>query len=73
MFSIAYFRGGSDESSHPFREQYGHLANLRSYLDCPVIAMTATADESTKNFVIDSLFMTQVHHTAVNINKQNIS
>lgn len=68
---ILIFRGSSVDSD-PFRVQYSQLGQLRSFVKAPVIAMTATSDDETTNYVCESLFMTNVYRKFVDINKTNI-
>lgn len=56
-----------------FREHFSQLSELRAYTNCPVVAMTATADETIISSVVRSLSMKDVRFTEVEMNKRNIS
>ena len=59
---------------HPFRQSYKHLCDLRSFLPhaVPFCALTATASNETRNFMITSLGLTDVTTISLSPNRSNI-
>ena len=75
-FQIIRFRGTStDKRREAFRSSFSELADIRSLFSCriPFVAMTATAMEKTRKFIIENL---QIENPKVYIRspaKQNIT
>ena len=69
-----FFRGvAAAASKQPaFRQLYSKLGQLRSFTDCPFVAMTATANYETIGFIKVSLLMNNCRDTLIDVEKKNI-
>ena len=65
------FRGVSNKEM-AFRDAYTKLGQLRSFISCPVVAMTATINY-TIDYIKHSLNMVNCKETKIDIQKENIS
>ena len=67
-------RKTSSLSGSPFRPQYGELGQLRSLIarSIPVVALTATATEETRNIILKDLCMKNAEQIIINPNKPNV-
>ena len=72
---LSYLNRGKDSTTEEaFRKDYGRLSELRSLVhrDVPVIALTATATEATRNMIIKDLCMKDCVQILGDPNKSNI-
>lgn len=58
---------------HDFRPAYTQLSHLTSRLDCPLIALTATADKTTRQDILAQLNITHADVFLSSFNRQNLS
>ncbi len=58
---------------HDFRPAYTQLAELRKQLNCPLIALTATADKATRQDICTQLNMPDAKLFLSSFNRQNLS
>ena len=76
-FSSFIFCSGKGDKTRkiaPFRPCYGQLGELRSLVEkkIPVIAMTATATQQTRDIIMKDLCMANCTQIIVNPNKENV-
>ena len=72
---LSYLNRGKDSTTEEaFRKDYGRLSELRSLVhrDVPVIALTATATEATRNMIIKDLCTKDCVQILGDPNKSNI-
>ena len=74
MPNIYIFRGTGSDKVEAFRENYSRCAELWSLVpsSTPIAALTATATEETKKFIIDNLSMREVKVFSQLPDKSNI-
>lgn len=67
-------KGDKKRKTSPFRPLYGELGQLRSLIerDIPVIALTATATEDTRDIIMKDLCMINCEKVIINPNKPNV-
>lgn len=58
---------------YDFRPSYGKLASLREWLNCPVMALTATATEDVRRDIIHSLRLKEPLEFVQSFRRENIS
>ncbi len=58
---------------HDFRPAYTQLSHLKSRLNCPLLALTATADKATRSDIAKQLNITDAPCFLSSFNRQNLS
>lgn len=68
IHTISIIRGSQDD---PFRGAYGQIGNLRGFVHCPVLCLTATAGIKTRREIMKSLHMRNVKVVKLSPDKPN--
>ena len=71
--SFKYFRGTGKKGKAAFRQAFGHIKDLRSFLgNKPVLGLTATADKSMRRQLCKHLNLKGHKEILISPNRQNI-
>lgn len=68
LTGVCLFRGLQEV---PFRAAYGKIGNLRGFVRCPVLCLTATAGKKTIREILKSLYMRDVMLVKISPDKPN--
>lgn len=67
-----FFRGESDAADEPFRIWYGKLGEVRSLIECPVLLITATANNASRKEMMKKFCMKNPLELVHNPDRENI-
>ena len=67
-----FFRGESAHGDNPFRAWYGNLGEIRSLTECPILLITATANEAARKKMRRKFSMKNCKDIIDNPDRENV-